>query len=274
MSISINTLCEKMKKEKYYIYGTGFVAERFVEVIKDWNLCGNFEGFITTDGKEEKYKGQKVISILTAETEAMDSLICIAVHESNAIDIKKKLQEKGLNNSVWIYPLIFDLWYGTPIVKSVPFNINKILDSCADDYRIPVRLLAIENYFKKNNVGYSIYKKAIALHSSVETADKRLIRFIDLISSWDKHGYDTTSVIKIDQDNNVFDGVHRLALAYYFEIKEIRCDIYSTKGKREYINDEVKLTEDIISKIDFSKEEKKVLDDCYRLFKKSIKSVK
>lgn len=269
LNISIKDFCNKLNNEPFYIYGTGFVAGRFYESLRNKNLVGNLKGFITTEILQKEFKGHN-IKCISDISKKKDVLICIAVHESNESDIRKILNASGFKNVVWIYPLLFDLWYGKPIEKSVLVSTRELLLPCINDYRIPARILAIENYYGNNDVGYLVYKKSMAVHSSDETAEKRLEQFIKLITSWKESGYAPESKLKIDEDYEIFDGVHRLALAYYHSQPEVNCDIYSTKGKETYINDEIKLTEDVIEKIDFSEDERNALYACFSQLQRDI----
>ncbi|WP_044913064.1 hypothetical protein [Butyrivibrio sp. WCE2006] len=256
-------LIDKLKKQNFYIYGTGFVAEHFYEALNRLELSKNTVSFVTTHNQNSEYHGIPVKSIKDIND---DLLICIAVHEANLKEIVEVLNERGLKNYVWIYPFIFDMWYGEPIKKGVLVPTNEILTTCKNDYRIVIRVLAIEEYYKINKIGYSIYMKAQQVHSSPDTARKRLEQFIKLIASWEDSGYSNDSKLKIDENNEIFDGVHRLALAYYHGISKVNCDIYRTLDNKPYINDEVKLTEKIIEEINYYKDERDELNQClYKL---------
>lgn len=98
-----------------------------------------------------------------------------------------------------------------------------------DDYRIAVRYLAIENYYGKNTIGYDIYLKLMELHTSHETAVKRLSTFIKLIKDWEKLGYDDTKSIDILENGILIDGTHRFSLGVYFGLNDMSCNIYDAK---------------------------------------------
>ena len=265
-----NELLDEVEKQDFYIFGTGFVAERFFETIRRRNLDTNIKAFITSHPSTNSYKGKSVKGIDELKEVEKDRLICIAVHEATVEEIINELTKKGYKKITWVYPLIFELWYGEPIRKNILVFTNEIIKTCIYDYRIVIRLLVIEEYYKKNNIGYNLYRKLQEVHSSKYTAEKRLEAFIRLIDSWHNIGYKQGSVLKIDENYEIFDGVHRLALAYYHKLPEIRCDIYSTKGKETYINDEIKLTEDVIEKIDFSEAERNALDACFSQLQREI----
>lgn len=267
---SSKQLLNEIEETEFYIFGTGFVAERFFEIIKTRNLDENINSFITSQPSSSCFKEKRVKAIDELTEVEKEQLVCIAVHESIVEEIISELKEKGYKKFVWVYPIIFDLWYGEPVRKNILVLTNDILRTCTNDYRITIRELVIEEYYGKNKIGYNLYKKLQEVHSSKYTAEKRLEAFIRLIDSWHNIGYKQGSVLKIDENYEIFDGVHRLALAYYHKLQEIRCDIYSTKGKETYINDEIKLTEDVIEKIDFSEAERNALDACFSQLQRDI----
>lgn len=89
--------------------------------------------------------------------------------------------------------------------------------------------MAIENYYGKNTIGYDIYLKLMELHTSHETAVKRLSTFIELIKDWEKLGYDDTKSIDILENGILIDGTHRFSLGVYFGLNDMSCDIYDAK---------------------------------------------
>lgn len=249
-----------ISKEKIIIYGTGFVAERFLRILERNNLVSQIQCFVTSDSYEQDYKGFSLYSIESLPPEYKDLHVCIAVHESNLKQIEDLLVKKNYQKAIWIYPYIYDLWYGEPIEKNKIIKVSQLIKKCDDDYRIPIRLLVIEQYYGKNDVGYEIYIKSQSIHSSKATAKARLNKFIELINSWDKIGFDNTYRLKITNDNEIFDGIHRLALAYYHGLKNIECDVYNANDIEDYLNNEIKITKDAIEKGSLNREEISLLD--------------
>ena len=82
---------------------------------------------------------------------------------------------------------------------------------------IVVRLLAIENYYKKNNFGFDLYRKMQNRRIGKDREEFYDIRFDNLIKSYDKNGYDNKSCIELDRGLSLIDGSHRLALGIYHE---------------------------------------------------------
>ncbi|MDR0949803.1 MAG: hypothetical protein LBM69_09850 [Lachnospiraceae bacterium] len=85
---------------------------------------------------------------------------------------------------------------------------------------IIVRYLAIEQYYGKNTVGYKLYER---MQNERGQSDHNLDKFKTLIESWDKNGYQSIYEITLDQNLNLVDGSHRMALALYYKLDQIRC---------------------------------------------------
>lgn len=94
-------------------------------------------------------------------------------------------------------------------------------------YDMIVRLLAIEEYYGKNNYGFDLYLRMQNIRSECKATQKGLDRFKKLIDSYEKNGYDHNSRIELDENLHLIDGSHRLALAMYHDIPIINCKIRS-----------------------------------------------
>ncbi len=237
------------------VYGTGFVAERFSQSLDKIDLGEKIAYYIETNPSRDVYRGKRIVSLENCRQNQEKKMICVAVHEANKDGIIKELEQAGIVDYIWIYPFVHELYFGRPIATNVKVPVSIILDKVNGDYRIPVRLLAIEEYYGRNDVGYSVYKKAQSLHCDEQTAERRLDKYIELIKSWEKNGYDADSRIKITDKNDVFDGVHRLALACYHGMDFIYCDVYEADKSRSFINDEVKITQELIKTVGLSDKE-------------------
>lgn len=211
------------------IYGDGYVGKQFLKTLRHNGMEEKVVCFTRTavsgDGIVDGIKLKSLKDIKTLQ----NSIICIAVHESNKDEIIKNIEANEIYNYIWIYPVLHSLIIGNPIMKNVKIPVKKILESNLDDYRIAVRYLAIENYYGKNTIGYDIYLKLMELHTSHETAVKRLSTFIKLIKDWEKLGYDDTKSIDILENGILIDGTHRFALGVYFGLSNMSCNIYDAQ---------------------------------------------
>ena len=99
------------------------------------------------------------------------------------------------------------------------------------------------------------------MHCDEDTAQKRLLSFIKLIESWDKCGCLNEQRPAIAQNYEIIDGVHRVALARYHEMKTISCDVYTEERVKEYRNNLVDLDKRIINRVELTEVENKLLKD-------------
>ena len=97
-----------------------------------------------------------------------------------------------------------------------------------------VRLLAVENYYHKNDYGWRLYSKMQNLRKGNGYAEEAIKRFEKLIVSWEKSGYDKTSSITVNKNMKLLDGSHRLALALYYNLDEISVRIQDKADEPEY----------------------------------------
>lgn len=119
---------------------------------------------------------------------------------------------------------------------------------------IIVRYLAIENYFGKNDFGFELYSKMQEKRMGKEHALVSIGIFKELIDSWTKRGYDSTSEIECDCNLQLFDGSHRMALALYTKQNTIFCKVYG------FVNDVVYGKEWFVENGFTIEEIKKILD--------------
>lgn len=211
------------------IYGTGFVAETFYTILQTWNLGARVKYFIVTDAENAHGTTLQGVSVKALEDTISDKgiFICIAVHEAIKDEIEMALTERSRNNFVWIHPYIVELALGALVEHHKRIPVSRLIRiEPYDNYALAVRYLAIENYFGKNDIGYGVYVKTFSKHCEIETARKRLKKFINLIADWDKNGYQQEKDILIDVKNRRIDGTHRLSLACYYGMEYIYCDVY------------------------------------------------
>lgn len=91
---------------------------------------------------------------------------------------------------------------------------------------IMIRILAIENYYGKNNFGFELYNEMqkIRVNNNSEIPPYRANnqeQFIKLIDSFERNGYNDKYPVVVNEDFKLFDGTHRLACSLYFDIENI-----------------------------------------------------
>lgn len=224
-------LLKIIEKKDIVIYGTGYVSENFYTMLKIQKLAHKVKCFVVSDStkicKNIYNVPVKVFEEEIDEIKRSDIYVCIAVHESIKSEIEKYLLKYNINNYVWVYPYIFELVLGIPIINHIEIETKKIIfQQKYDSYAFAVRYLAIDNYYGQNEKGYELYLKALYLQCEKKTAYKRLDNFIQLIKSWEKNGYQDNYTIKIDEKYRLIDGTHRLTLACYYGMERIYCDVF------------------------------------------------
>ncbi len=221
-------LVEIIKNHNIIIYGTGYAARNFYTALRIQHLEHKVDCFAVT--VPDKAKGNiDGIPIKSADTViyTRESYICIAVHEAIKNDIETYLIEHNIENYIWVHPYIMELALGMPIKYHKKMKTRDIVQSQSqDNYLFAVRYLAIGHYYKKNDIGYPLYVKALLLQCEKETAQKRLDRFIGLIDSWKRDGYQQEKDIWIDEAYRLVDGTHRLSLACYHMLEDIYCTVF------------------------------------------------
>lgn len=258
--MNVDVLIKKIEENKIAIYGTGYVSQRFYEILVRRNLTNHLMYFITSKGGA-RINGYEVLSINDARI-GNDVLILIAVHETIKDEIVRDLEKRRYSNYIWIYPELYELMLGNPIKENVSVPIKRIWLRNRDNYCMAVRYLAIDNYYKKNTYGYYIYRQAMSLYNSQRTSEKRLQQFIALIESWERDGYDQKSPSMILDDYSYIDGTHRISLASYFGLEFIMCNVYSAKQNKEIIhNNRAIFPKSLIPELNLDESVVKILEE-------------
>ena len=108
-------------------------------------------------------------------------------------------------------------------------NYNELLR-----WDIIVRYLAIEEYYHKNDFGFKLYRKMQAARIEEKYSWVAVTKFKNLIRSYDNKGYDEKSRIVLDKKLRLVDGSHRIALALYYNIKNINALIIGIEEDNSY----------------------------------------
>ena len=140
---------------------------------------------------------------------------------------------------MWIYPFLYEVMLGAPVKKNVEVSLSKLWSEQKDHIAVAVRYLAAEQYFGRNDFGYEIYKKSMSLFVNEKTAGKRLEKYIELIKSWEKNGYDSKQVSSVMENGCIINGMHRISLGFFFGQMTICCDVYPASKPLEEIHAEI-----------------------------------
>lgn len=262
-------LLRQAAKQKIAIYGAGHIAQKLLKALKLYHCDKNILCFIVSNLEENKKAIEGIpVNAIDWLAENKNTLVYVAVHESLWHEIAETLRTIGVSHYIWIYPYLYELLLGLPVKTNIRVDLKDIIQTCTDDYRLAIRYAAIGQYLGENEIGFDLYKRAQALHSSQETAKERLAAFCRLIEKWRKSGYDERNRIAINTSYEIIDGNHRVALAQFFKQKQIVCDIFENHiSAAELHGESAMLTGRILSLAGFGDEEMKYLDAVNRVIK-------
>lgn len=131
---------------------------------------------------------------------------------------KYKLIDETILDTEWLFS------------HSMKQNINR-----AD---ILVRMLAIDNYYQKNDFGFQLYNTMQRLrcklnpNAPADHADYQ-DEFIKLIRSFE-NGYDYRYPIILNRHRELLDGSHRLSLCLYNNISQVPVLVYDDPALVDY----------------------------------------
>lgn len=233
IDMECSELIELIRVNDIAIYGAGYVAETFYKALQIQNLENRVKYFIETETTKTNrtIQGVPIITIENIDI-IKEMFICIAVHDAVKDEIESILLDWNITNYIWIRPYLMELALGKMIERHKKIGTFELVkQEPYDDYALAVRYLAIENYYKKNAIGYDIYVKVFSkLCYDAGTPRKRLRNFISLIEDWDKNGYRQEKDISIDEKYRRIDGSHRMSLACYHKTKYLYYNLYPYSG--------------------------------------------
>ena len=222
---------ELITDKRILIYGAGYVALNFWEALKRNGLEEQIRGFVVSQIAEtQKYIGALPVQSIDQAAVDDETIVCIAVHEALEEEIEAALLQKGISNYIWIYPFLYNLYLGNPVKEGEWIDTKEFIRGYEQRYGLAVRWAAIDDYYGKCPGGLDLYKKAMAMHGSMDTIKARTDRFLNLIQDWGSIGYDDRWQIAIDRNYEIIDGEHRVALALYHGQPQMRCRIYDGKS--------------------------------------------
>lgn len=115
---------------------------------------------------------------------------------------------------------------GVEIYFNTIWLFKRTLGKQLDNADLIIKLLAIDNYFKKNDYGFDLYEKM--QYTRIKTNKEILVKnkqwkkeFKDLIKSFKENGYINQYPVELSKDFKVFNGSHRLCCALSFNIEKI-----------------------------------------------------
>ena len=241
------------QSEHIYIYGAGKIGKKIYNLLKKKNQLEKLEAFVVSDNKGQPTSIEEKPVIQIEELDNKKSTIFVSVSDIYQNEIIELLEKLGFENIICAYK--FSFLDESDIPKKIPdsiiINIRELLVQQYSNnefgrYDIFVRLLAIEEYYNKNNIGFALYKKMQNLRVHPQYAQSAEKRFKLLIKSFEEKGYDETSEIIVDKNLKLLDGSHRIALAIYHNTPKVKIRIvdritdieYGLSWFKQYFTDE------------------------------------
>ena len=231
---------ELAKNEKFYIYGTGFVAKRFYQGLERMNCTKNVLGFVQSErrsGEEKTFFQQPVLCIADIST---SSLVFVATHFIWESEIKKTLTALGFQRYILAYEYINEFFFGLPIAYgreiSVDYLIGRVMASCS--IFVAAYYAALMKFFGEEGGTYELYLRLQTDAVNEAAARKRLRRFRNLVDGYRQMGEQalTTYPLKLNEGIScILDGAHRVMIAFYERIPSMKADIYPTPANLEMI---------------------------------------
>ena len=141
--------------------------------------------------------------------------------------LDKYIGENGVSTD---YPVFSNQIYRDLFIQSKDLFLSQFKNNKFNAADVIIKYLAVENYYGLNDFGFELYNK-LQFYRINQNWEKR---FVNLIESFEK-GYNSDSIIDTDLNYSIHDGAHRLALAIFHDIKELRIRLYNTNlYRREY----------------------------------------
>ena len=217
-----------------YIYGAGKIGKKILKLIKQSDQLDKIKGFLVSDKGENPDYIEDIPVFQIDELVNKDGLILLSVTDIYQEEILSLLCAYGYDNVVCAYKFSF-------LVIDNDADIDRIPDTIVIDIRellarqyiagefnrfdIIVRLLAAENYYQLNEYGFELYKKMQEARVRAGYSEISVNRYKALIRSFEQRGYDSRSEIIVDSNLGLINGAHRVALAIYYKIPNVKLRI-------------------------------------------------
>ena len=262
------------------IYGTGFVAETLWKILDARALNKSVIGCAITRGSRSVWHGLPVRP-WNEWLEAMRDLppeerpaVCVAVHEAVYPEIWRLLGATWPGRAVWVYPELFELAFG-PVLRTDKVLLSELIRrQNAENHWITVRYGLLTGWYarcgtEQQELFEGIYLKTQSLFSSERTARLRMDRFREIARDVKANGLDLDSepgrAILIDEDLRIIDGLHRTALAVFFEARTVPCRIVAADEIYNRLFDGLnRVTPDVQDKAGLTAAERSALRDARR----------
>ena len=204
-------ILEKIKKNKFVVYGAGGHGKKFVKAITQMGYENNFTGFAVTERQENDPIGIKEIRNIDR-----NCFVVIAAHDQNSLQMEDTLKRLGFVQYVSIYSYLIDFCCGTSYLKNQTVCVNEIFQYCLtrhcfySSYPIVV-YLAIDYIMEKNNVGKKLYFKLIGKYAKEKTSNQRWDALVERTRNYNVNRRSESFAVKVNPVQSfVLDGYHSI----------------------------------------------------------------
>ena len=133
-----------------------------------------------------------------------------------------------------LWPILH--WYDITFKKELTVAVADLMllrdgEIYNRQFYVAARLLDTKLYYENGDTSFP-YQVAVSYNYRPKSYDreKRTKEFIELLESVKEYGYDTNSHIAIDKDVQLINGTHRIALALYYNIRELTVDCWRRRN--------------------------------------------
>ena len=254
---------EELRSCDFRIFGTGFVSEMFWYALERHGLTDRVRGFLVSSGKKGTvFHG---LSVQTVDDDPIvpGETVCLAVHEALAEEIRPRLTVRT-DRIFPVYPFLTELCYGAPL-STEKWPLRELLHRQDPLYYwLAVRYApARDRFFRRDTLAISedLYVRAMAIHSSLPTARRRLASLEQLIDGMAADGWRDDRPISVEENGRIIDGLHRTACADCLGIGRVAVTVYSDSAAYDrLLGQENRLPEHILRENGFSAEEVEFLN--------------
>lgn len=243
--------------QKFAVFGTGFAAESLYQGLVLHDHERNIACFYVSHPEDgSTFHG---IPVCPLSDYRGDIPLLIALHPATLADISEL---DGVGES--IYPFLSEYLYGQPLRENVRISKQDILSvQPEDEYWIASRYAGVKGLQEDDSFLTDLYLRCISLHASETTARLRLQELRKLCDNILTRGFDNSgSPICIDENRRIIDGLHRLAAAAYFDVRDIYCDIYaSSEIFEKVLTERNRITPAVLVNEGFSREDIETLEE-------------
>ena len=221
----MNDVMGLIKNQNFVIYGNGYIAKRLYCIVQEMGVASNVIAVAVTKKKDDEngVDGKPVKEIKDIRR---DVNIIIAAHDAVSAEMENNLKRLGFKFYVWIYPYIIELELGKPIKKNCTVPVKDIIANMSKSYSPAICYYTLQDYCSNKNYSGELYVKMMEKYTTKETAQKRWNRFRSRIDECLKKGFAQDYNIKVLNNFNLIDGMHRVVLAKYFGKNVLNADVY------------------------------------------------